>query len=87
MIIRESTLQRASVPRREAIYHHLDRNGDGSLECGEFKDIVRGRLRITKFDLDEDGLERLVNPSTRTAPGTSTGRAARVAGARGGLRR
>jgi hypothetical protein len=46
---------------REAIYHHLDRNGDGSLECGEFKDIVRGRLRITRFDLDDDGLERLVN--------------------------
>jgi len=44
---------------REAIYTHLDRNNDGSLECGEFKDIIRGRLRIDRFTLDDDGLNAL----------------------------
>ena len=46
---------------RDAIFEHVDLNGDGKLGVGEFHDVIRHSLKVSVFDLNDEGIMHLVD--------------------------
>ena len=46
---------------REAVFEHIDLNGDGQLSVQEFHDVIRHNLKVSVFELNDEGIMHLVD--------------------------